>query len=121
MAAEATIVPVVRILKELSREKFEDEGLVAQLKKSSDALEKVRTSLEEKEINDVSPELLNAVSQVQDITDTFRIENCKRVYLGVISFRSSSIQAFQKKDKGISEKHSRRIRKDAAASRIEGK
>ncbi|KAL9460725.1 hypothetical protein AB3S75_003851 [Citrus x aurantiifolia] len=102
MAAEATIVPVVRILKELSREKFEDEGLVAQLKKSSDALEKVRTSLEEKEINDVSPELLNAVSQVQDITDTFRIENCKRVYLGVISFRSSSIQArFRKKIKEL--------------------
>ncbi|KAH9713705.1 NB-ARC domain-containing protein [Citrus sinensis] len=98
MAAEATIVPVVRILKELSREKFEDKGLVTQLEDSIKVLENVRKSLEEREINDVCPVLLNAVSQVQDITDTFRIENCKRVYLGVISFRSSSIQArFRKK------------------------
>ncbi|GAY33614.1 hypothetical protein CUMW_282080 [Citrus unshiu] len=102
MAAEATIVPVVRILKELSREKFEDEGLVTQLEDSIKVLENVRKSWEEKEINDVSPKLLNAVSQVQDITDTFRIENCKRVYLGVISFRSSSIQArFRKKIKEL--------------------
>ncbi|KAH9713714.1 putative disease resistance RPP8-like protein 2 [Citrus sinensis] len=79
MAVEATILPLVRILKEMSRERFEDRRLGPQLENSSKVLEDVGKSLKENEINDVSLEFLKAVFQAEDTAHTFRIQNRKRV------------------------------------------
>ncbi|KAL9460720.1 hypothetical protein AB3S75_003846 [Citrus x aurantiifolia] len=79
MAVEATILPLVRILKEMSRERFEDRRLGPQLENSSKVLEDVGKSLKENEINDVSLEFLKAVFQAEDTAHTFRIQNRERV------------------------------------------
>ncbi|KAK9231803.1 hypothetical protein WN943_022043 [Citrus x changshan-huyou] len=79
MAVEATILPLVRMLKEMSRERFEDRRLGPELENSSKVLEDVWKSLKENEINDVSLEFLKAVFQAEDTAHTFRIQNRKRV------------------------------------------